>query len=142
MGLDSSMVPMNGDYVDFDKIVAMVDSVENEKGVYQGLCPDGWRLPKAEDWVNLFKQAYRSKGAIVEEQDKNWVVGAFYLSDLGFGPLSTEDFVVRPQDAEGALKFNVQKVYGIEFLSNLKFEWNGPDYMRPDRMMSVRCIKE
>lgn len=142
MGLDSSMVPMNGDYVDFDKIVAMVDSVENEKGVYQGLCPDGWRLPKAEDWVNLFKQAYRSKGAIVEEQEKNWVVGAFYLSDLGFGPLSTEDFVVRPQDAEGALKFNVQKVYGIEFHSNLKFEWNGPDYMRPDRMMSVRCIKE
>ena len=142
MGLDSSMVPMNGDYIDFDKIVAMVDSVENEKGVYQGLCPDGWRLPKAEDWVNLFKQAYRSEGAIVEEQEKNWVVGAFYLSDLGFGPLSTEDFVVRPQDAEGALKFDVQKVYGIEFHSNLKFEWNGPEYMRPDRMMSVRCIKE
>ena len=141
MNLDSSLVPMDSVYVDFDKVVAIVDSVEKEKGYYQGLCPDGWRLPKAEDWVELFKQAYRLQGGIVEEVNKNWVVGAYYFPEIGFGPLSTEDFVVRPQDVGELLKFGVQKTYDIEFYSNLKMNWNDARYMRPDRMMSVRCIK-
>jgi len=141
MDLDSSLVPMDSVYVDYDKVVAIVDSIESEKGYYQGLCPDGWRLPKAEDWVELFKQVYRSQGAIVEEKNKNWVEGACYFPEIGFGPFSTEDFVVRPQDVGNLLKFGVQKTYDIEFYSNLKMNWNDVRYMRPDEMMSVRCIK-
>ena len=48
---------------------------------------------------------------------------------------------MRPQDVGGLLKFGVQKTYGVEFYSNLKMNWNEPGYMRPDKMMSVRCIK-
>lgn len=141
MNLDSSLVPMDSVYVDFDKVVAIVDSVENEKGYYQGLCPDGWKLPKAEDWVELIKQAYRAQGNIIEERNTNWWTGTEYFPEIGFGPFSTEDFVVLPQDDDGRLKFGLQEVYGIGFDIGLKTHLDEPRYMRPDKMMTVRCIK-
>ena len=141
MGLDSASVPVDSGYIDFDKVVAIVDSVERVKGYYQGLCPDGWRLPTIDDWVQLFKQGFRMQNGIVEEKDKNWVLGSLSFPDIGFGPISTEDFVVRPEDSNGVLKFGVQKALGIEFISNLKMSWNEPGYFAVDKMMSVRCVK-
>lgn len=141
MGLDSASVPMDSGDVDFAKVVAIVDSIENVKGYYQGLCPDGWRLPKADDWVQLLKQGYRMQEGIVEEKDKNWVLGSLSFPEIGFGPISTEYFVIRPEDSNDELKFVKGIVFGLEFIPNLKMDWNGTNRFTMNEMMSVRCVK-
>ena len=141
MGLDSASVPMDSGDVDFAKVVAIVDSIENVKGYYQGLCPDGWRLPKADDWVQLLKQGYRMQEGIVEEKDKNWVLGSLSFPEIGFGPISTEYFVIRPEDSNDELKFVKGIVFGLEFIPNLKMDWNGKNRFTMNEMMSVRCVK-
>ena len=140
MGLDSSSVSMDSGMVDLDMIVIMVDSVEKTKGYYQGLCPDGWRLPKVDDWQQLFKQAYRSQGGLVEGKRGNWVTGSYYLPSIGFGPMTTEDFVIRLENSDGDPDFGTQ-LYGCLFSYNLKYVWDKTTMLDMNTRMSVRCIK-
>lgn len=138
MGLDSASVPMDSGKVDIEKVVAIVDSVERVNGYYQGLCPDGWRLPKVDDWVQLLKQGIRMQGFIVGE---DWMGGTLSFPDIGFGPISTEYFVISPDGANGGNKFAEGIVFGVEFISNLKVFWNGRSRLTVNEMMSVRCVK-
>lgn len=147
LGLDSALVYTDSGDVNSEKVVAMVDSIEAADGHYRGLCPDGWRIPKVSDWNNLFKQAYRTTGYIVEDVNKNWKTGAYELPKLGFGPITTERFILRPEaDNKGLLSwgFDENDVYVIQFMPNLKMDWIGAS--RLDGFLhgkvNVRCIKD
>ena len=147
MGLDSAMVTAGDDSgkVNIDYVMAIADSIEKEKGYYQGLCPNGWRLPNANDWLQLIQQCYRMQGYVVS-MDEYPHTGTYSFPEIGFGPITVEDFVIRPEDAEKYYKSGENKVYGIGFRKNLKWDWNtaysfnGYSF-QADRMMNVRCIK-
>ena len=147
MGLDSAFVTAGSDSgkTSYEKIIAIVDSVVNEKGYYQGVCPNGWRLPNANDWLQLINQCYRLQGNVVS-MDEYPHIGTYSFPEIGFGPITVEDFVVRPEDVEKYYKSGEAKVYGMEFRKNLKWDWdmayafNGYSF-QADRMMNVRCVK-
>ena len=40
-------------YLDYEKIWAITDSVKAASKTYQGICPDGWHLPDANEWQTL-----------------------------------------------------------------------------------------
>ena len=147
MNLDSSFVTVDNDSgtTSYDKVMTIVDSVEREKGYYQGLCPNGWRLPNVNDWLQLIQQCYRMQGYVVS-MDEYPHIGTYSFPEIGFGPITVEDFVVRPEDAEKYYKSGEYKVYGIGFIKNLKWDWNAVyafnGYsIKVNKMMNVRCIK-
>jgi uncharacterized protein (TIGR02145 family) len=146
MGLDSALVTIDSGKTNFDKVMSIVDSVESEKGYYQGLCPNGWRLPSVNDWLQLIQQCYRLQGYVVS-MDEYPHVGTYSFPEIGFGPITIENFVVRPEDAEKYYKNGEYEVYAIAFSKNLKWDWYAvyafEDYsIKVDRMMNVRCIKQ
>lgn len=53
----------------------ITDSDVIDTVVYQGVCPDGWRLPRTEDWKNLLSFVEKSFG--LQEG-----LGSLYLFDL------------------------------------------------------------
>ena len=77
------------------------------------------------------------QGFIVGE---DWMGGTLSFPDIGFGPISTEYFVISPDGANGGNKFAEGIVFGVEFISNLKVFWNGRSRLTVNEMMSVRCI--
>ena len=124
MGLDSSLVAADSGNVNFEKVLAIVDSIENEKGYYQGLCPNGWRLPTAEDWNQLIDQCYR------------------LIPEIGFGPVTVENFIIRPEIAETSYAPGEMKLHSMWFFENLKWDWGIDRTFRVNEMMTIRCIKE
>lgn len=67
-----------GGYIDMDRIYVVMDSVEAEKGYYQGACPDGWRLPNGFEWLELMN--FIEDQLDVEDYDMG-----LYLFAAGFG---------------------------------------------------------
>ena len=143
LGLDSALVYTDSGSINSEKVFAILDSVEAVNGHYQGLCPDGWRIPKIEDWANLFKQAYRTTGEIVEDVNQNWKMGVRELPGLGFGPVTAERFIVRPEAETEKVMAYEENVYILEFALNLKIDWIGAFRLNEqlDRYVNVRCIK-
>ena len=139
MGLDSSVVSNDSGKVNFEKVMAIVDSIENEKGYYQGLCPNGWRIPNINDWLQLIQQCYRLQGYVVS-MDEYPHIGTYSFPEIGFGPITIEDFVVRPDDIDKYYHYGEYKTYSIAFMKNLKWDWQGY-IIEANRMMNVRCIK-
>lgn len=141
MGLDSSLVAADSGNVNFEKVLAIVDSIENEKGYYQGLCPNGWRLPTAEDWNQLIDQCYRLQGNVVS-MDEYAHTGTYSFPEIGFGPVTVENFIIRPEIAETSYAPGEMKIYSMWFFKNLKWDWGIDRTFRVNEMMTIRCIKE
>jgi uncharacterized protein (TIGR02145 family) len=137
LGLDSVLVYTDSGSINSEKVFAILDSIEAANGYYQGLCPDGWRIPKIEDWNNLFKQAYRAIGRVVENGNSDWAMGgAFELPRLGFGPMAAGQFIVRPE-AE------TENMWVLKFAVNLKMGWLGAFELDKglNGEVNIRCIK-
>ncbi len=74
------------------KSVAVVESVMKEKGVYQGICPDGWHIPtfdelnKLLDYLLEFYKPMISESAkkeIDEDEKRSWVYELLNTTALG-----------------------------------------------------------
>ena len=139
MDIDSALVTTDSGNVDLEKVIAIVDSIESEKGYYQGLCPNGWRLPNINDWLQLIEQCYRLQGNVVS-MDEFPHTGTYSFPEIGFGPITIEDFVVRPDDIDKYYHYGEYKTYSIAFMKNLKWDWSGY-ILQSDQMVNVRCIK-
>lgn len=73
------------------KSVPYVESVMAEKGIYQGLCPDGWHIPTMNEVITLsdylmewYQPSIPQKYEDLEEDEKiGWIREVLYDSPLG-----------------------------------------------------------
>ena len=127
-----------GGYINMERIYGVMDSVEVEKGYYQGVCPDGWRLPNAFEWMDLMQH-------IEDQLDiKDYDMG-LYLFAAGFGVVidssAMEDglmYAVKPERALGELEL------GGQWENALFIDDGGKWYISQNlynHVVRVRCIK-
>lgn len=107
------------------KLAAYIDSLETANGYYQGLCPDGWHIPRGEEWRALFDYVRESFGEIYDESR----IGMF-LTQIGFGDLAEETYPSLTRNGDG-----VYTLVGMNFGC----------WMMMDRLymqdFSIRCVK-
>lgn len=65
-------------YFNYERIAAAVDSIETATGSYQGICPEGWRVPTGKDWDELMAFVVETLGI-----ETYWI--GDYLVFTGFG---------------------------------------------------------
>jgi uncharacterized protein (TIGR02145 family) len=65
-------------YFNYERIAAAVDSIETATGSYQGICPEGWRVPTGKDWDELMAFVVETLGI-----ETYWI--GDYLMFTGFG---------------------------------------------------------
>ena len=76
---------------DLIKSIPQVDSVMAEKGVYQGICPDGWHIPTMEEINTLFDYLLEWYNPFIPKEDRDLeqddlryrVREAFFITPLG-----------------------------------------------------------
>ncbi|WP_298768517.1 FISUMP domain-containing protein [uncultured Fibrobacter sp.] len=128
-----------GNNINYDRMMAAIDSVEKATGTYQGVCPDGWRLPNGNDWEKMF-------GFVKESLDLEVYTLADYLFAAGFGNVTSKDggkevwtyYAVKPDSA-----------YSNPRASMIMFESYGkwlvqqrPLWSNQFIQLNVRCIKD
>lgn len=64
--------------LDYERILAITDSVKAAGKTYQGICPDGWHLPDVYEWKTLF-------GYVSEKIDIRSLENADAMAIAGFG---------------------------------------------------------
>ena len=64
--------------LDYERILAITDSVKAAGKTYQGICPDGWHLPDMYEWKTLF-------GYVSEKIDIRSLENADAMAIAGFG---------------------------------------------------------
>ena len=108
------------------KLLAYVDSVETANGYYQGLCPEGWHIPQAEEWNALFGFVQEACGEMCRVDDR---VGKV-LTLIGFGDLAEETYPSLKRNDDGDYT-----LAGMNFVS-----WSAMDgFYAQD--FSIRCVK-
>ena len=128
-----------GNNINYDRMMAAIDSVEKATGTYQGVCPDGWRLPNGNDWEKMF-------GFVKESLDLEAYALADYLFAAGFGNVTSKEggkgvwtyYAVKPDSA-----------YSDPRASMIMFESYGkwlvqqrPLWSNQFIQLNVRCIKD
>lgn len=128
-----------GNNINYDRMMAAIDSVEKATGTYQGVCPDGWRLPNGNDWEKMF-------GFVKESLDLEAYALADYLFAAGFGNVTEKEggkgvwtyYAVKPDSA-----------YSDPRASMIMFESYGkwlvqqrPLWSDQIIQLNVRCIKD
>ena len=128
-----------GNNINYDRMMAAIDSVEKATGTYQGVCPDGWRLPNGNDWEKMF-------GFVKESLDLEAYALADYLFAAGFGNVTSKEggkgvwtyYAVKPDSA-----------YSDPRASMIMFESYGkwlvqqrPLWSSQFIQLNVRCIKD
>ena len=76
-------------FINYERFWPAVDSVVAEKGVYQGICPDGWRLPTALEWESLMQKiadTYRNS-----DGEDAVLSASRYFELAGFGSVLRQD---------------------------------------------------
>lgn len=128
-----------GNNINYDRMMAAIDSVEKAAGTYQGVCPDGWRLPNGNDWEKMF-------GFVKESLDLEAYALADYLFAAGFGNVTSKDggkevwtyYAVKPDSAYSNPRASMImfESYG-KWLVQQRALWS-------DRIiqLNVRCIKD
>lgn len=94
--IDSSMIQspcygslQNKGSINNERFWPAVDSVVAEKGSFQGICPDGWRLPSAYEWESLMQKI---ADTFVDTEEEYAVLRApEYFELAGFGPVLRQD---------------------------------------------------
>lgn len=65
-------------YFNYERIAAAVDSVETATGSYQGICPEGWRVPTGKDWDELMAFVVETLGI-----ETYWIGDYLLFTDFG-----------------------------------------------------------
>ena len=85
----------NNGSIDYERFWTAVDSVITEKGFYQGVCPDGWRLPSGYEWERLMRYVTDTY-----DNSENYYSAPRYLETAGFGSVLLPDDVYPGQAKE------------------------------------------
>lgn len=128
-----------GNNINYERMMAAIDSVEKATGTYQGVCPDGWRLPNGNDWKKMF--------SFVEESlDLEIYDLADYLFAAGFGNVTEKDggkelwtyYAVKPDSAYSDPRASMIMFgsYG-KWLIQQRAQWSR-EYIQ----LNVRCVKD
>ena len=124
-------------YPDYEALYSVMDSLGISGSNIQGICPDGWRLPTANDWW-----------ALMEHLEKEFSTRSSDLSDFLYGAgfdLVTDDdrtyFAVKPDST-----FEDKNASVISFDRGGKWlvrqQASSSTYMLPEgRFSYVRCLK-
>ena len=124
-------------YPDYEALYSVMDSLGISDSNHQGICPDGWRLPTANDWW-----------ALMEHLEKEFSTRSSDLSDFLYGAgfdLVTGDyrtyFAVKPDST-----FEDKNASVISFDRGGKWlvlpQASSSTYMLPEgRFSYVRCLK-
>ena len=128
-----------GNNINYERMLAAIDSVEKATGTYQGICPDGWRLPNGNDWGKMF--SFVEKSLDLEVYDL-----ADYLFAAGFGNVTKKDakkelstyYAVKPDSA-----YSNPRASMIQFQSFGKWTIEQrPLWSSQYILLNVRCIKD
>ncbi|MBR4680696.1 MAG: hypothetical protein IKP03_06290 [Fibrobacter sp.] len=137
MNIDGDITDSSG-FIDYDRVYAIMDSVEAEKGYYQGVCPDGWHLPNGFEWQNLMN-------FIEGKLDIEYDIGV-YLFAAGFGVVvdstATKDvivYAVRPDPARGDVTLGGSKDNALYIDGDGKWVISQNN---DNHVMRVRCVKD
>ena len=65
-------------YFNYERIAAAVDSIETATGSYQGICPEGWRVPTGKDWDELMAFVVETLGI-----ETYWIGDYLLFTDFG-----------------------------------------------------------
>ena len=65
-------------YFNYERIAAAVDSIETATGSYQGICPEGWRVPTGKDWDELMSFIVETLGI-----ETYWIGDYLLFTDFG-----------------------------------------------------------
>ena len=137
MNIDGDITDSSG-FIDYDRVYAIMDSVEAEKGYYQGVCPDGWHLPNGFEWQNLMN-------FIEGKLDIEYDIGV-YLFAAGFGVVvdstAMKDvivYAVRPDPARGDVTLGGSKDNALYIDGDGKWVISQNN---DNHVMRVRCIKD
>ena len=76
-------------FINYERFWPAVDSVVAEKGFYQGICPDGWRLPTALEWDLLMWKIADTYRNLDDEYAVLYAPRYFELA--GFGSVLRQD---------------------------------------------------
>ena len=96
---------------DYERIWSITDSVKAAGKNYQGICPDGWHLPDANEWKKL-------RDYVTEKVDERKLNGADIMAIAGFREFDAEEgtaYVVKIdssiQGLVGGLSSTVFSIY-------------------------------
>ena len=67
-----------GNNFNYERILAAIDSVETATGSYQGICPEGWRVPTGGDWDELMAFIVETLGI-----ESYWIGDYLLFTDFG-----------------------------------------------------------
>ena len=67
-----------GNNFNYERIVAAIDSIEAATGTYQGICPEGWRVPTGKDWDELMSFIVETLGI-----ETYWIGDYLLFTDFG-----------------------------------------------------------
>lgn len=67
-----------GNNFSYERILAAIDSVETATGSYQGICPEGWRVPTGGDWDELMAFIVETLGI-----ETYWIGDYLLFTDFG-----------------------------------------------------------
>lgn len=136
--------------LDYEKIWAITDSVKATDKAYQGICPDGWHLPDANEWNTLLDYVIQKIDIRSLANEDVMAIAGFGESDVQYGTKyavkidrtfdSTNDLIGR----EKSTTISILVAGSIwEYVSREKkyythrfFDYYGKN------VVSVRCIKD
>ena len=72
-----TLIKMGNDF-NYERILAAIDSVETATGSYQGICPEGWRVPTGSDWDELMAFIVETLGI-----ETYWIGDYLLFTDFG-----------------------------------------------------------
>ena len=130
---------------DYERIWSITDSVKAAGKNYQGICPDGWHLPDANEWKKL-------RDYVTEKVDERKLNGADIMAIAGFREFDAEEgtaYVVKIdssiQGLVGGLSSTVFSIYAEgsrwSYISRkLKLRSWEADILK--NALFVRCVKD
>ena len=125
-------------YPDYEALYSVMDSLGISSSNHQGICPDGWRLPTANDWLIL-----------MEHLEKEFNTEYWNLADFLYG--AGFDLVTAGERTYFAIK--PDSTYEERYASVISFDRGGKWLVTPQsswstwalpegRFSYVRCIKD
>lgn len=125
-----------GNYFSYERILAAVDSVETATGSYQGICPEGWRVPTGGDWDELMAFIVETLGI-----ETYWIGDYLLFTDFGdVVDSKSKDgwtyYAVKPDSAYSDPQASMVMIAnGGKWLVQSRALWSNKIDLR------VRCIK-
>ena len=97
-----------GNNFNYERILAAIDSVETATGSYQGICPEGWRVPTGGDWDELMAFIVETLGI-----ESYWIGDYLLFTDFGDVVDSKSKsgwtyYAVKPDSVFGILVHNIK----------------------------------